>query len=566
MTEMAIEVSNVSKRYKIYSRPWDRVAEWFLPGVKKHRDFLALRNVSFTVQAGESVGIIGANGAGKSTLLKIISGTTLPTNGHARVNGRIAALLELGMGFHADFTGRQNIKMNARLLGLSEEDVQRKIPKIIAFSELGEFIDRPLRTYSSGMYVRLGFAVAASVEPDILIVDEALAVGDVHFQQKCMKRIREFNEKGVTLLFVSHDPGAVKNLCSEAILLEEGALIARGKPDDMLDHYNALMTKKEVKEITFHMERTPSGALYGGARHSGNFMAVIIEAGLLDESGDRITAAGTGKIVKIYIKVFFLGDVENPTVGFMIKDRLGNEVFGTNSYMMGEKLQSCRAGETLTAVFSMPLNIGTGEYTITAAAHTLDTHLYECFDWADKIFMFSVIPSSDFSFVGLARCTPSLTHETSDTSPERTQNLIEDLFGDAPSVLEMGPASHKFLPRGWYEAETSENDYIRWTDKKFSFFLKTKGEKVILTLACPKPDIESDPVNLKIHADGDFIGEFNINDPNPTNMEISLPEKLQDKLVLFTVNLDGAWIPQEYFPENNDERTLGVVVRKIRVE
>ncbi|HQH12972.1 MAG TPA: ABC transporter ATP-binding protein, partial [Candidatus Sumerlaeota bacterium] len=198
----------------------DRILDWVVPGAgKRYRDFWALRQVSFSIPKGRSVGIIGANGAGKSTLLKLISGTAKPTSGEVRVQGKIAALLELGMGFHAEFTGRQNIRMNGKLLGLTDDELDERIPKIIAFSELGDFIDQPLRTYSSGMYVRLGFSVVASVDPDILIVDEALSVGDLHFQQKCIRRIREFHEQGTTLLFVSHDPGAVKLLCEEAILL-----------------------------------------------------------------------------------------------------------------------------------------------------------------------------------------------------------------------------------------------------------------------------------------------------------------------------------------------------------
>ncbi|MCX7000311.1 MAG: ABC transporter ATP-binding protein, partial [Candidatus Sumerlaeota bacterium] len=302
----------------------DRILDWLIPSSRlRHRDFWALRQVSFSIPKGVSIGIIGANGAGKSTLLKIISGTTKPTSGNVSVEGKVAALLELGMGFHTEFTGRQNIRMNGRLLGLGEEELEAKIPQIIAFSELGDFIDQPLRTYSSGMFVRLGFSVVASVEPDILIIDEALSVGDTHFQQKCVRRIREFHEQGATLLFVSHDPGAVKTLCQEAILLDEGEIISRGAPDDILDHYNALIARKSVKGAGFHIARVETPRKNIITRHSGNFMALITDAAILNEKGERISAAVAGETVKIYVRVIFVTETENPTIGLLIKDRLG---------------------------------------------------------------------------------------------------------------------------------------------------------------------------------------------------------------------------------------------------
>lgn len=544
----------------------DRILDWVVPGAgKRHRDFWALRQVSFSIPKGRSVGIIGANGAGKSTLLKLISGTAKPTSGEVRVQGKIAALLELGMGFHAEFTGRQNIRMNGKLLGLTDDELDERIPKIIAFSELGDFIDQPLRTYSSGMYVRLGFSVVASVEPDILIVDEALSVGDLHFQQKCIRRIREFHEQGTTLLFVSHDPGAVKLLCEEAILLDEGEAVSRGEPDEILDHYNALIAKKSVKGSGFHMTRAASPQRKAGVRHSGSFMAMIVEAGLLDEKGEKVSAIVSGQEVCVYIRVFFLGETKNPTIGFMIKDRLGMEVFGTNTFMLGEKTGDFKAGETLEAFFKLQADIGAGEYSLTAAAHTLDFHIHECYDWADKIFIFTVVPSTDYRFAGIAKLHPEFSHKIKSVSESEAWNLLEDLFHDAGTSLTVGPQSQRFLCKGWYEPEAAEQGHLRWTDKDFYFFLRMDGSCLAIDMACPKPDIAEKPISADFFAKGVKFHSLVIDRPDPQVLRIPLPEHGKGMLTLFHVALSEVWTPADY-SDSTDFRRIGIVVRKIWTE
>ncbi|MBN1901048.1 ABC transporter ATP-binding protein [Candidatus Sumerlaeota bacterium] len=567
MTEHAIEVVNLSKRYRIYRQPIDRLLEWILPfKTPLSQEFWALRNISLSISKGDAVGIIGANGAGKSTLLKIISGTSSPTRGKVQVNGRIAGLLELGMGFHPELTGRQNIKMNGKLLGLSEQELEEHLPSITAFSELGDFIDQPLRTYSSGMYVRLGFSVAASVNPDILIIDEALSVGDAHFQQKCVRRIREIHEKGVTLLFVSHDPGAVRNLCRHAILMEEGAIISSGDSEEMLDHYNALIAKRSSRETGFRMERVISGSPHLATRHSGNFMAVITDAGLLNEQGEKITSACSGDNIKVYVKTFFLGDVDNPTIGFLIKDRLGNEIFGTNSYMLGRELGRYKSGETLELNFSFPLNIGSGEYTLTAAAHAWEFHTDGCYDWADKISIFTVIPSTDFKFIGSTKCYPVISHKKIPSSENAAQMLLDQLFNDAPHDLHMGPACQKFLCYGWYNSEQAEPDHtLRWTDGEFAFVIQPKGNRLVLNCACAKPDIASQPVQACVTANGAPVGAFSIDQSSLKEIIMILPEELVGKIVLFIVKLSSTWKPSRYH-QGSDERRLGVIIRDIRTE
>lgn len=565
MPETAIEVINLSKCYKIYARPVDRILDWISPFTRKrHRDFWALRQVSFTIPRGVAVGIIGANGAGKSTLLKIVSGTSKPSSGRIRVRGKVAALLELGMGFHPEFTGRQNIRMNGKLLGLTDEELDEKIPGIIAFSELGEFIDRPLRTYSSGMYVRLGFSVVASVDPEILIVDEALSVGDIHFQQKCIRRIREIHETGSSLLFVSHDPGAVRILCQEAILIDQGEIVSRGEPDEILDHYNALVSQRESRETSFHIERVPAANRHAAVRHSGNFMAVITAAGLLTEEGEAVTAVFSGQQVRIYVRVFFLGAVERPTIGFLIKDRLGNEVFGTNSYMLDCDLGNYSSGDTLEIEFSLKLDIGYGEYTLTAAAHAFDYHIYECYDWADKIFSFSVVPSGDFKFTGVAKCYPAIEHRKKHVPQPEARQLINDIFRDASPELFMGPSFQKFLCKGWYDCESSGEGYVRWTDREFAFFIRLEGDTLVLEVSCPKPDIDSDPITGKITVRGENLGEFRIRRTDPHTIRIPMPGSLKGELVLMNVSLNKSWKPSDY--SGRDQRDLGIVVSCIRME
>ena len=245
-----ITVSELGKAYKQYPNRWSRLIEWLKSGrVKRHQLKWVLQDISFTVKAGEAVGIIGINGAGKSTLLKLITGTTRPTTGSVHMTGRVAALLELGMGFHPDFTGRQNAFMAAQLMGISSDEIMRQMPEIEAFAEIGEYIDQPVRVYSSGMQMRLAFSVATAMRPDILIVDEALSVGDAYFQHKSFDRIRQFQKAGTTLLIVSHDKAAIQSICDQAILLKAGRLVMQGKPEAVMDYYNAISAAHQQQEI-----------------------------------------------------------------------------------------------------------------------------------------------------------------------------------------------------------------------------------------------------------------------------------------------------------------------------
>jgi lipopolysaccharide transport system ATP-binding protein len=390
-----IKVSSIGKRYKVYSSPFDRLKDWVMPGENHYNEYWALKDINFEVNHGESIGFIGHNGAGKSTLLKLLTGTIKPTEGDLVINGKVAALLELGMGFHPDFTGIQNVYMTGQLLGLNNQEIDKLLPEIESFAEIGHYINQPLRTYSSGMMVRLGFAVATAVRPDILIVDEALSVGDAYFQHKCFDRIKKYRELGTTLLFVSHDPSAVKNLCDRAILLEKGKQVMDGKPDEVLDYYNAVIAQKEAD----YQIRQSQGKGSKATTRSGNKKAEI-QSVIFKKNNAEVNAVQVGDNLKLNILVKFNEEIVNPTVGFMLRDRLGNEIFGTNTFNLGINSGEYKSGEQMEFSFNFPANLGIGHYSISVAIHSDQTHIQNSYDWWDQATTLQVIPGSNPHFVG----------------------------------------------------------------------------------------------------------------------------------------------------------------------
>lgn len=559
-----VRVDHLYKIYKIYQRPSDRLKEWLTPrSMRFHRDFVALNDVSFGVDKGRSVGIVGANGAGKTTLLKILAGTTQPTSGTVEVQGSMAALLELGMGFHPDFTGRQNIMMSGRMLGMKEEEIGERMEEIISFSELGDFIDRPLRTYSSGMQVRLGFAVATSVSLDLLIIDEALSVGDAYFQQKCIRKIKEFKTRGVTILFVSHDPGMVKTLCDEALLLDEGRLVDVGNPEEVLEYYTALLARKASQHRFFTIDRRSSSADRRVGHRLGTFQAVITEVHILNAKGEATEAVIAGERVGVQAQATFLTEIENPTFGFLIRDRLGNDVFGTNTFHQHVSLGRYRPGDRLKIQFNFDMNIGPGEYTLTVALHSLDVHLYDCYDWADRILIFKVLPSMDFRFIGTAKLVPTVQFKQEVAEGfEDASRILGEVFADAPSCLDMGPSSDRFLSMGWYGVEGEEPTWFRWTEGAFSFILRPQGSKVHLQLSSAQPDIAEHPVKGIGYAYTTPLGKFILDTPGPIAVALTFPDEYQDTVVPFRVVLNRTWRPSELLGAA-DERELGVTVHRI---
>jgi len=403
-----IEVSNLSKCYKVYSRRSDRLREWLGFGTRKlHSEYWALKDVSFKVDSGKVLSIVGMNGAGKSTLLKILTGTTFSTSGDIRMRGRVAALLELGTGFHQELSGRENVFINGRLLGLSDEQIRSRIDEIHDFSELGDFFDKPVRTYSSGMYVRLAFSLASSVDPDVLIIDEALSVGDAYFQQKSLERIRQFRKSGTTILFVSHDLSAIKMLSDEVLLLEQGRVRACGNPTEILELYNASLGERSAANAQFHLQSSGLNDVAGTS--SGNLKAKFSQVDVLDKLDRTQSNFVSGDDGTIRLKVDFHASIENPSVGFLIRDRLGYDVFGTNTAEMQKHTGIFKSGESATFTFRMPLNLGPGEYTLSVAVHSGRTHEADCYHWQDRVALLRILPKSDFHFLGVAALSPVFT-------------------------------------------------------------------------------------------------------------------------------------------------------------
>ena len=393
---------DLCKSYLQYPSRWARLIEWMVPFAgSRHTEKSILRNINFEVSPGEALGIIGINGAGKSTLLKLITGTIMPTSGMVHISGRVAALLELGIGFHPDFTGRQNAQMAAQLLGHSIDKIQTMMPEIEAFAEIGDYIDAPVRVYSSGMQMRLAFSVATADRPDVLIIDEALSVGDAYFQHKCFDRIKAFREQGTTLLIVSHDKAAIQALCDRAILLNEGEIALEGAPDVVMDYYNALLSERE--DALIEQVKMQGGS---AQTRSGSKAVVCESAQLLDANQSVLEQVKVAQAVTLRVTAKVKTPVQQLVMGYMIKDRLGQPIFGTNTFHSGQMLSDLHAGETITFDASFTANLGEGSYSISVALHAADTHLDENYDWLDHAVVFQVINVDKASFVGAAWLPP----------------------------------------------------------------------------------------------------------------------------------------------------------------
>jgi len=417
---IALRVEKVSKQYRIYDHPGDRLKESLTRGRWKwHREFWALSDVSFEIEAGTTTGIIGPNGSGKSTLLQIITGTLEPTHGSVWYNGRIAALLELGAGFNPEFTGIENVFMNAALMGFSRKETEELLPNIERFAEIGDFIHQPVKSYSSGMYVRLAFATAISTEPQILIIDEALSVGDALFQHRCLRRIKQMQESGATILFVSHDPAAVKALCTRTILLNNGLVDTDGKPSEVLNRYQGLIMERE--EAYEAVEPTQSAAdgspnarvdeelarqsipLRYTYRH-GDRSAEILSAELLNDERQVADLVETGDRMLARLRIKFNRDIDEPVFGFLMRNRLGIHAYGANTEQKGLSFGQIERGEIIEVAFAFDCWLGSDLYSVSFAVHSGDGISY---DWMDGVHFFRV--ASSVAVEGIANLNASVS-------------------------------------------------------------------------------------------------------------------------------------------------------------
>jgi ABC-type polysaccharide/polyol phosphate transport system ATPase subunit len=406
----AVDLDQVSKIYKLYEQPVDRLKEALLRGRKSyHQDFWALRDVSLSIGQGTTMAIVGANGSGKSTLLQLIAGILQPSTGSLRVAGRVAALLELGAGFNPEHTGRENIYINGAILGIDHDEMKERLDAIINFADIGEFVDRPVKTYSTGMYIRLAFAIAINVDPDILLIDEALSVGDLYFQHRCLNKIYELQAKGKTILFVSHDPAFVVTLASRAAWLHEGQLLDCGNPEKIVTQYTAAVAKRELRERRrTEASPTPTTTSADSASASeaavvettipnidvryGNQRAQILGLGVYDEKGNRIQCAESGQTIRIRISVHFKEAVEQPVIGFMIKSRTGLHLTGTNTSLEGYSIPPRAEGSVCTAEFRLqPPQLSVGNYAFAVAVCEGSQEDIAIVDWIENAYVLEVI-------------------------------------------------------------------------------------------------------------------------------------------------------------------------------
>lgn len=406
---IAIKAEHLCKTYKIYEKRLDRLKETFLPFKKQyHTPFHALNDINFTINKGETVGIVGRNGSGKSTLLQLICGILQPTQGKIEVNGRISALLELGAGFNPEFTGRENVFLNASILGMQKEETQECLDDILAFADIGHFIDQPVKTYSSGMYVRLAFAVAINVKPDILVVDEALSVGDTLFQAKCFAKFREFQENGTTILFVTHSDELVTRYCDSAVLLNNGKQIMRASSKNVVDEYKRLLVglklKRNLKLAPPFNSQLSSGAKVNHAKigvvatvvnpnenRYGNGDAEIVEFGIksLDEKVGHSIIAGAK--YQFWVKVEFKKNITNPIVAFTIKDVKGMEITGTNTFFQEIDTGEQQSGDELVITFDHIMSLNPGEYLLSFGCTAFEDGEYVVYDRRFDVIPFKVI-------------------------------------------------------------------------------------------------------------------------------------------------------------------------------
>lgn len=375
MSDIAIKVDDISKLYKLYDRPSDRFKEALgLSRKKKYTEHYALRNVSFDIQKGETVGIIGTNGAGKSTILKIITGVLNPSEGKVVINGRISALLELGAGFNMEYTGIENVYLNGTMIGFTKEEIDEKLDDILKFADIGDFVNQPVKTYSSGMFVRLAFAVAINIEPEILIVDEALSVGDVFFQAKCYKKFEEFKREGKTIVFVSHDLGSIAKYCDRVVLLNKGKKLSEGEPKPIIDMYKKVLvnqlgdegdTKQPKINITEIDNWKEKIQINPNMEEYGNGMANIVDYAIIDDEENIVDSITKNTAFEIKMRVQFNADIINPIFAFTIKDLRGTEITGTNTMYERLYVDNVKPGDVKTVTFRQEMNLQGGEYLLS---------------------------------------------------------------------------------------------------------------------------------------------------------------------------------------------------------
>jgi lipopolysaccharide transport system ATP-binding protein len=419
-----IAVQNVSKVYHLYRHPFDRVLEALALSRKRVSDFWALRNINLRVEKGQVFALMGPNGSGKSTLLQIISGILQPTTGRVLVTGRVAALLELGAGFNPEFSGRENVYLNGEIMGLSREELNAIFPRIEAFAEIGQFIDRPVKEYSTGMYIRLAFSAAIHVDPEVLIVDEALAVGDAIFASRCVQKFEELRKKNVTVLLVSHDLGLIKRLADRAAFMLDGKIVMQGAPKDAVNQYVGYVLDRERSDKEQAAEAAKESAVAGplstktSFRH-GDGASRVTDVRILDSNGDICHAFRPGETITLRIRAAFQKAVSNPVVGILIRNRIGMDIFGTNTRLERVELGDFEPGEEFEIDFELDCLLSRQEYTVTVAVQYWNGRSQ---DWLDDVLDFRVEDTKDVA--GVLNLNTRVRHQRIVSTPHRQPSSL----------------------------------------------------------------------------------------------------------------------------------------------
>jgi lipopolysaccharide transport system ATP-binding protein len=416
---VVISVQNVSKVYHLYHHPFDRVLGALALSRRRKAEFWALRDINLRIEKGEVFALLGPNGSGKSTLLQIISGILQPTTGRVLSSGRVAALLELGAGFNPEFSGRENVYLNGEILGLSRNELDDVFPRIEAFAEIGQFIDRPVKEYSSGMYVRLAFSTAIHVDPEVLIVDEALAVGDAIFASRCVQKFEELRKKNVTVLLVSHDLGLIKRLADRAAFMLDGKIVMQGAPKDAVNRYVGFVLDREraTKErSTGLLEETLASK--SSFRH-GDGASRVTDVRILASSGETCHAFRPGESIIVRVRAAFQKAVSNPVVGILIRNRIGMDIFGTNTRLERADLGDFEAGEEIEVEFELDCLLSRHEYTITVAVQYWNGLSQ---DWLDDVLDFRVEDTKDVA--GVLNLNTRVRHQKVASASNREQGSL----------------------------------------------------------------------------------------------------------------------------------------------
>ena len=408
MSDIAINVDNVTKLYKLYDKPSDRFKEALgFTKEKKYKEHYALHNLDFKVKKGECVGIIGTNGAGKSTILKIITGVLNPTEGEVKIDGRISALLELGAGFNMEYTGIENVYLNGTMIGFSKEEIDAKLDDILKFADIGDFVYQPVKTYSSGMFVRLAFAVAINIDPEILIVDEALSVGDVFFQSKCFKKFEDFKKLGKTILFVSHDLGSISKYCDRAILLDKGRKLTEGTPAEVIDEYKKVLVGQmdEAQKGGAKKSDLPEGKLWRSNyvinpnwEEYGDHIVDIVDFAIVDDDDNYTSTLVKNKEFTIKLKIRANQDATNPIVAYTIKDIKGTDITGTNTMLEKKDIGDLKAGEERIVSFKQNNCLQGSQYLLSLGCTRFENDDFQVYDRLYDICSITVV--SDKNTIG----------------------------------------------------------------------------------------------------------------------------------------------------------------------